>query len=529
MNDRFILTESFSEFFKRENAIRNLEKMYAYDLLCLEQIIEEGMFGNLAKSFSQVAQKAKANIQSTAADLKTKAKDTVKNVSQQAKDKVQNVKQFAGDKLQQMFSSLIVKAIKSNKTEADKVAKGLQDIANNPDKLRQNATEGEKLLNGGDVKQESYYSNANFLIESLYSSLYKTVNLQEAARKAVKSAKTAKNSKSVKPSGSSGRSLKPIEDQLIQILSTYKSDQAKQNALSKFNQNISKKIGVAQSANQAPQTQQPTQAPAQQPQQAQAQPKQAEQQAQPQSQEQKAEQPQDNKAEGKGGLFKKAIEFVKNNPNLTSGAVIALVSAIALATGGTATLIPLIYSGLTGATLAGGADAAKQKLAGVGGAFASGGIEAAKQKIKDNKVDLKSVGSSALKGAATGMAIGGVKKAASAVADVFSGDDNTENNNQKPNNSNSSNKNAWDRYAHQKANAMGYQQDIARATGVKDFVLKGGIPYDSQGHKLDISDETLDKLVKKHNMGDAVMTKSNIQAAVERGKIPVKKGGIHDF
>jgi hypothetical protein len=381
--------------------------------LCLEQIIEEGMFGNLAKSFSQVAQKAKANIQSTAADLKTKAKDTVKNVSQQAKDKVQNVKQFAGDKLQQMFSSLIVKAIKSNKTEADKVAKGLQDIANNPDKLRQNATEGEKLLNGGDVKQESYYSNANFLIESLYSSLYKTVNLQEAARKAVKSAKTAKNSKSVKPSGSSGRSLKPIEDQLIQILSTYKSDQAKQNALSKFNQNISKKIGVAQSANQAPQTQQPTQAPAQQPQQAQAQPKQAEQQAQPQNQEQKAEQPQDNKAEGKGGLFKKAIEFVKNNPNLTSGAVIALVSAIALATGGTATLIPLIYSGLTGATLAGGAD----------GAFASGGIEAAKQKIKDNKVDLKSVGSSALKGAATGMAIGGVKKAAGAVADVFSGDE----------------------------------------------------------------------------------------------------------
>jgi hypothetical protein len=516
MDDRFILTESFSEYFNREKSIRNLEKMYAYDLLCLEQIIEEGMFSNLAK----YAQKAKTNIQSTATNLKSKVTDTVKNVSQQAKDTVQNVKQFAGDKLQQMFSSLIVKAIKSNKTEANKVAKELEKISKNPDELRKNAVEGEKLLSGNTIKQESYYSNTNFLIESLYSSLYRTVNLNEAVKK---TAKATKNSKSVKTSGTARRSLKSIEDQLIQILSTYKSDQARQNALSKFNQNISKKIGVAQSANQSTQAQQPTQASAQQ------QKPQVKSQAQPQSQEQQAEQPQDNKSEGKGGLFKKAIEFVKNNPNLTSGAVIALVSAIALATGGTATLIPLIYSGLTGATLAGGVDAAKQKLAGVGGAFASGGIEAAKQKIKDNKVDLKSVGSSALKGAATGMAIGGVKKAASAVADVFSGDDNTENNNQKPNNSNSSNKNAWARYAHEKANQIRYQQDIARATGVKDFVLKGGIPYDSQGHKLDISDETLDKLVKKHNMGDAVMTKSNIQAGIERGKMPVKKGGINDF
>ena len=429
MNDRFILTESFSVYFNRENSIRNLQKMYEYDLLCLEQIIEEGMFSDLAKSVSQTTQKAKANIQSAASNLKNKATDTVKNVSQQAKNTVQNVKQFAGDKLQQMFSSLIVKAIKSNKTEADKVAKGLQDIANNPDKLRQNATEGEKLLSGGDVKKESYYSNKDFLIESLYSSFYRTVNLQEAARKAVKTAKTAKNTKSVKTSGTSGKSLKPIEDQLIQILSTYKTDKARQNALSKFNQNISKKIGVPQSNNQASQAQQPKQSSAQPQQQQQQQPqKQNQPQAQqakqqPQAQAQQAEQPQENKAEGKSGLFKKAIDFVKNNPNITAGAVIALVSAIALATGGTATLIPLIYNGLTGATIAGGVDAAKQKLAGVGGALASGGIEAAKQKIKDNKVDLKSVGSSALKGGATGMAVGGLKKAAGAVAGMFSGDD----------------------------------------------------------------------------------------------------------
>ena len=540
MNDRFILTESFSVYFNRENSIRNLQRMYEYDLLCLEQIIEEGMFSDLAKSVSQTTQKAKANIQSAASNLKNKATDTVKNVSQQAKNTVQNVKQFAGDKLQQMFSSLIVKAIKSNKTEADKVAKGLQDIANNPDKLRQNATEGEKLLSGGDVKKESYYSNKDFLIESLYSSFYRTVNLQEAARKSVKTAKTAKNTKSVKTSGTSGKSLKPIEDQLIQILSTYKTDKARQNALSKFNQNISKKIGVPQSNNQASQAQQPKQSSAQPQQQQQQQPqkqnqpqaqqaKQQQQQQQPQAQAQQAEQPQENKAEGKSGLFKKAIDFVKNNPNITAGAVIALVSAIALATGGTATLIPLIYNGLTGATIAGGVDAAKQKLAGVGGALASGGIEAAKQKIKDNKVDLKSVGSSALKGGATGMAVGGLKKAAGAVAGMFSGDHSgdhsTENNTHKTGNGNKH----FFKHGEDLGKMQRYQADIIKATGVEDFKLVNGIPVDSQGHRLNISDEEIDKLVKKHKLGDAVMTKSAMAQAVERGKIPVKKGGIHDF
>ena len=70
-----------------------------------------------------------------------------------------------------------------------------------------------------------------------------------------------------------------------------------------------------------------------------------------------------------------------------------MVSAVAVATGGTAVLIPLIYKGITGGAIAGGMSAIGQKAAG-------------------GKVDWKKAGSTALKGAAGGMALGGLGKLA---------------------------------------------------------------------------------------------------------------------
>ena len=82
-----------------------------------------------------------------------------------------------------------------------------------------------------------------------------------------------------------------------------------------------------------------------------------------------------------------------------------------------------------------------------------------------------------------------------------------------------------------KGNNLGYQHAIAQAAGLthgEKFFLKQGIPYDAQGHRLNIDDETLDKLAAKFKQG-AVMTKSALAAAAERGKIPVRPGSLNDF
>lgn len=80
-------------------------------------------------------------------------------------------------------------------------------------------------------------------------------------------------------------------------------------------------------------------------------------------------------------------------------------------------------------------------------------------------------------------------------------------------------------------NNANYQHAIAQAAGLthgEKFFLKQGIPYDAQGNRLNIDDETLDKLAAKYKQG-AVMTKSAIAAAQERARQPVKPGGMLDF
>jgi hypothetical protein len=450
----FILNESFSEYFKREVSFSDLKQMYAYDLYCLDKIIEEGFFSNLGNALKK-----------TVSAIKT-AKDTVSTNVQKTKE---NIKQVAADKLQQMFSSLIVKSLKNNKSESDKLAKHLQEIQKDPSKMRKYAEEGQALLN--NVKQESLYHNELFLVESLKKEISYELLLIEA-----------------KATTKSGRSLQPAIDQLLQILNTYKSPKAKQNALNRFNASVNKKIGtntqqpqqnIKQTAKAGTTTKTPKTAKAQ---------TQTKAQAQPQQTQQTQQTPQN-----KQGLFQKAFSWIKNNPNLTAGAVIGLVSAIALATGGGAVLVPLIYKGLTGATIAGGASAAGQKLLG-------------------GKVDWKKAGSAALKGAATGMALGGLTSAAGGIAHSLQGDGgdhsvdhgdtdhskNSASNDHKSDNSSQDNTkgSSWDRYAKSKIQDIEYKKALAKAAGLSNgqgFDIIQGVPYDKAGNQL-VDDETVKKI-----------------------------------
>lgn len=70
-------------------------------------------------------------------------------------------------------------------------------------------------------------------------------------------------------------------------------------------------------------------------------------------------------------------------------------------------------------------------------------------------------------------------------------------------NKQSSNQNAWAKYAERKLGPVNYTKDIAKALNMKsaDFELRQGVPYDHNGNRLPIDDETLQKLASKNHIG----------------------------
>ena len=454
MSSKFILQESFADFYKKEKALQELKEWYAYDLRCIDRIINEGKIGDFVSGA------------------------------------VSKVKGFAADKLQQAFAKLIQSIIGKDKKKAQEVAAGLQNIQSNPQALQTAAAQGNKLLQGTQQINASYkHDNISFLINSVFTER----NLNELfATGILTEARVATNTQPAKQS----RSLRPVIKQLTDILNSYKNPQIRKNTLDNFISKVNKKITPQQTQTQPqakqgqqPQGQQPQaqqaqgqQPQAQQAQQAQGQQAQGQQGQQPQGQQPQGQQPQAQQGQqgqqgqqpqAQQGLFQKAMAWVKANPNMTAGAVIGLVSAIALATGGTAVLIPLIYKGLTGGAIGAGVNAIGQKAAG-------------------GNVDWKKAGAAGLKGAAAGMALGGLAKAASGVVHAFQGS------------GGSGSTDATHGAAHSSSgnNQMNYQNDIAKEAGLtkgQQFELRQGIPFDKNGNQL-VDDETVKKIADKYQI-----------------------------
>ena len=92
---KYILQESFADFYKREKSLQELKEWYNYDLRCIDKILIEGKFGDFVSGA------------------------------------VSKVKGFASDKLQQLFAKIIQSVVGKDKKKAQEVAAGLQNIQNN--------------------------------------------------------------------------------------------------------------------------------------------------------------------------------------------------------------------------------------------------------------------------------------------------------------------------------------------------------------------------------------------------------------
>lgn len=119
----------------------------------------------------------------------------------------------------------------------------------------------------------------------------------------------------------------------------------------------------------------------------------------------------------KEGLIRKAINWVKANPKRTAGTLVGIIAAIGVAVGGPAVLLPMLAKAGLGST----------GLGAVGGALGGAGLGAAKniasQGFSNKKFSAKSLGKSALKGAAIGAVTGALGGSSLSDQDVSTGGD----------------------------------------------------------------------------------------------------------
>jgi len=100
------------------------------------------------------------------------------------------------------------------------------------------------------------------------------------------------------------------------------------------------------------------------------------------------------------GLFQKITSYVKAHPRLTSAIAIALIAAVTAASGGT--MLPLVISGMSGATI-------------------KGGLTALQTKKEGGKVDWNKVVDSAFTGGAKGVGVAAAGEAIGGIAKHFTG------------------------------------------------------------------------------------------------------------
>jgi hypothetical protein len=368
-SDSQLIFERYSQSKQQFILEGSIKDLYNYDMQCVYELMQEGMFS-----------------------------DTLSKFGQSVKGAASKVGSFVKGKLEQSFASLLAKMLPAE--EKAKLQSQLQDLQKDPSKLEEYKKQGMAELNKSSEASEefAFESNKSFLVRTVFTQdnleeLFESFLLEEATRK--KKARMKPTVKSTAPSAA----------QIADFLKKkYKTPQSLQKGYDAFNNQLTKKLGVqptsVKSASKATGSRATgSKASASAPIAAVDTEEVPNPENEPLGREPMSTLPERPASissaassapaapQQKEGLFKKAFDWVKKNPNLTAAGVIGIVAALTVVSGGS--LLPVLAGALKGGAIAGGIDAAKQKL-------------------QTGKVDWKKAGSSALKGAAGGSVLGGV-------------------------------------------------------------------------------------------------------------------------
>jgi len=370
-SDSQLIFERYSQSKQQFILEGSIKDLYNYDMQCVYELMQESMFS-----------------------------DTLSKFGQSVKGAASKVGSFVKGKLEQSFASLLAKMLPAE--EKAKLESQLQDLQEDPSKLEEYKKQGMAELNKSSEASEefAFESNKSFLVRTVFTQdnleeLFESFLLEEAARK--KKARMKPTVKSTAPSAA----------QIADFLKKkYKNPQSLQKGYDAFNNQLTKKLGVQpttiKSASKATGSKATGSKATGSKVSASAPIATVNTEKVPNTENEPlgrepistlSERPASTGSaasaapQQKEGLFKKAFDWVKKNPNLTAAGVIGIVAALTVVSGGS--LLPVLAGALKGGAIAGGIDAAKQKL-------------------QTGKVDWKKAGSSALKGAAGGSVLGGV-------------------------------------------------------------------------------------------------------------------------
>lgn len=373
-SDSQLIFERYSQSKQQFILEGSIKDLYNYDMQCVYELMQEGMFSDTLSKFGQTVKGAASKVGS-----------------------------FVKGKLEQSFGALLAKMLPEE--EKSKLAAQLQELQKDPSKLEEYKQKGMAELNSSSEASEefAFESNKSFLVRTVFTQdnleeLFESFLLEEAAKK-----KAARMKPTVKATG-------PLVNQIVtQLQKKYKTPKSLQKGYDSFNTQLTKKLGVQpttiKSASKATglratgskaaapvasvdteETPNPEEAPlGKEP--IRSLPERPVDAGSSSAVTAQATDSGSASTPQKEGLFKKAFDWVKKNPNLTAAGVIGIVAALTVVSGGS--LIPVLAGALKGGAIA-------------------GGIDAAKQKFQTGKVDWKKAGSSALKGAAGGSVLGGV-------------------------------------------------------------------------------------------------------------------------
>ena len=504
--DSYLLFENYTKVY---NSNRIFNDLYKRDIQAIESLlIEAGFFKNLGQNignkFNNLKQTAQ-NVYSTGANL------------------AQNIKQGyqAGAGGNNEVATLVNTIIGNIFKKKEDFVKGIQMIASG--KVDQ---EGIKTLQTALSKPtQNNESNKQFLARTVFteSNLAKAFKSNSLLISEMMSVGGANTGGDV-----SGQLDKLAQEMAAKIQKLYPDKQAMMNSIPVFNNKVSQYLG-SESQVQPPAAASPAGAATGAPQSPQG----------AQGQDQGVQgQTQEAQGQEQAGLLQKITEFAQSHPKMSIGAGVAALGILAagVSTVGVAGLV-------TGAI-----------ISALKGAGISTIVEVAKQMIKNKSFNLQGLdmqqiksraGLGALFGGLGGVLSTGLGAIGSSLSSIVKGTHSDVSNSaiagQAPNaptqqnmgNNPPAQQNAGNpiqSYGSTTKNYLSYQRDIAKALNMNpaNFDLKQGIPYDVNGNRLPIDDDTLDKLAAKNHQG-AVMTSSAKAAAVARGKIPVKPGSMMDF
>jgi hypothetical protein len=447
--DQKFLAEAYLSIYKKDvyNDKKIIEEL-------VQELMEEGFFGDLKDKAKTVFNKAKETASNIASKLSSKLAETI----------VGKILGILSQDQKEEFANLLAGSAK-NKI---------------PNEVKQ-AAQQISTTEGGDQQQnESYLSSKQLIIEWVFTEN----NLKEAIRSSGFILNEAKN-----PSV-----LDDVANYAItKLRAKYKTDKALQNALSKLPKHVSKiltssgkKVGKVAQQNNATQEQEQNNTAQQGGQQGQQTPP-ATQTVTLQQTQQAAQNIQSGQSEQSGqSVIKKIYEFIKSHPKISAGVALGLIGVVIAAFSGSAPVVaPFIIKSLSGAAMGGGTNVLKQ-------AFTNAGFK---------NINWAEAGKSAAIGGALGGLMSvistGLGNIAQSVSGLFSGhggghgghgghgnidiDSLTDDQIRKMNFSNRGDL---------------YHREIMQAAGVKEAEFRMGVPYDTNGRRL-LDDATVDKIANK--------------------------------